>query len=113
MKQNIETIIFNVLSNYPDSNWDELYLELFKNAYKADNADLAVQAFYKITIEAIRTKNDWAIKELLSSDDNILTMKKLNLYTIANDLIKIIPQEKTKQNKTKQNKSRINILIKY
>lgn len=56
MKQNIETIIFNVLSNYPDSNWDELYLELFKNAYKAGNADLAVQAFYKIAIEATRTK---------------------------------------------------------
>lgn len=96
MKEKIVDVVFETLSSYPDVDWQELYLALLERAYKEGNKELATQAFYKMVMEAIRTNNTWAIKELTTGEDYIQATKELNLYLFGLDAIKIIPPKKSK-----------------
>jgi hypothetical protein len=91
MKEKIINLVFETMSSHPDVNWNELYLMLFKRAYIEGDKELATQAFYKIIVEAIRTKNTWALDELVEQEENLPAMDDLKLMLFAKNTIKEIP----------------------
>lgn len=84
-------VAFEILKSYPNINWEEAYVHLFEKAIKQGEKDLAIQVYYQIIAETIRTNNTSVLEELTNNKSkNYPALIDLNLYDFSIDLLRVI-----------------------